>query len=242
MEVIQELKHGATSSHKETGIERTITSSSAVLTPRESFFHRMRLFHGSFSSESVFKIYIRPFYLLLNPVVVWIILVVSFTSVWIIGTSILISQIFAPPPFLLNTAQLGYMGVGPVVGGIIGCILCGAVSDPIARFLTRRNNGTYEPEFRLPMLVALPIISAISYFLLGNLIKGGYGVVAASALWGLAFITVQIAAVSTGGYIVDAFRDVSVEIFIISMTAKNFIWFGFSCKLKAPQLYKHRKC
>lgn len=230
------------SSHKENDIEKTITSASAVPPPRESFLHRMKLFHGSFSSESLFISSVRPFYLLLNPVVAWSILVVSFTSVWIIGTSILVAQIFAPPPFLLNTAQLGYMGVGPVVGGIIGCILCGAVSDPIARFLTRRANGTYEPEFRLPMMVAMPVISAISYFLLGNLIKGGYGVVAASALWGLAFITVQVAAVVTGGYIVDAFRDISVEIFIISMTAKNFIWFAFSCKFMCPQLQEYRRC
>lgn len=193
----------------------------------------MKLFHGSFSDDSLWKIVIRPVYVLLNPVVLWSILVISFTSVWIIGVSILIAQIFAPPPFLLDTAQLGYMGAGPVIGGLLGCIICGSVSDPIARWLTRRNNGTYEPEFRLPMIVGMPVISAISYFLLGNLINGGYSAIVASALWGLAFVTVQIAAVATGGYVVDAFRNVSVEIFIISMTAKNFIWFGFSCKLIA---------
>jgi hypothetical protein len=150
--------------------------------------------------------------------------------VWVIGISIVIAQIFSAPPFLLNTAQLGYIGAGPTVGGFLGCILCGALSDPIARYFTRRNNGIYEPEFRLPLMALLPVVSTIGYFCFGNLITEGKSPVAASAMWGLVFVAVQVAAVSTGAYIVDAFRDISVEAFIIQMTVKNFLWFGFSCE------------
>lgn len=114
--------------------------------------------------------------------------------------SLVISQIFAAPPFLLNTAQLGYIGFGPVVGGFIGCILCGFLSDPVARWMTRRNNGIYEPEFRLPLMALLPIVSTIGYFLFGNLIIQGKSPVAAAAMWGLVFISVQVAAVSTGTF------------------------------------------
>lgn len=112
--------------------------------------------------------------------------------------SLVIAQIFSAPPYLLNTAQLGYIAFGPVVGGLLGCILCGALSDPIARWMTRKNNGIYEPEFRLPLMAILPVVSTIGYFLFGNLINQGKSPVAAAAMWGLVFVSVQVAAVSTG--------------------------------------------
>lgn len=70
----------------------------------------------------------------------------------------------------------------------------------------------------------------VSSFLFGNLIQQGQTPVAASVMFGVVFVSVQLVAVSTGAYVVDAFRDISVEVFIISMTVKNFIWFGFTCK------------
>lgn len=52
----------------------------------------------------------------------------------------------------------------------------------------------------------------------------------ADVVYGLCFVTVQMVGVSTGAYLVDAFREISVEIFIISMAFKNFIFFAFTCK------------
>ncbi len=182
----------------EENLNKTMTESSATVYTRESFFERIKPYHGSFSDESLFKMIVRPFFLLINPVVAWSILIVSFCSVWVIGISLVIAQIFSAPPYLLNTAQLGYIAFGPVVGGLLGCILCGALSDPIARWMTRRNNGVYEPEFRLPLMLLLPIVSTIGYFIFGNAITQGKSPIAAAAMWGLVFVSVQVAAVSTG--------------------------------------------
>lgn len=229
-------------------LEKTVTEPSTTAPPaRENYLERMQPYHGSFSDESLLKMISRPLFVLINPVVAWSVLMISFCSVWVIGISLVIAQIFAAPPYLLNTAQLGYIGFGPVVGGSIGCLVCAALSDPVARWMTRRNNGIYEPEFRLPLMAMLPFVSTIGYFVFGNVITEGKSPVTAAAMWGVVFVSVQVAAVSTGtllmllncsamligdflgAYIVDAFRDISVETFIISMTVKNFLWFGFSC-------------
>lgn len=212
---------------KDLQLARTNTS---TFKPRETFVQRLKPYHGTFTDESLIKMIIKPFFVLLNPVVTWSILVVSFASLWVIAIALVVAQIFSAPPYLFNTAQVGYISAGPMVGGFLGCLLCGLISDPIARWLTRRNNGVYEPEFRLPMMILVPIVSAIGYFSFGSIITSGKSAVAAAAMWGVTFVAVQVAAVSTGAYIVDAFRDISVEVFIISMTAKNFLWFGFSCK------------
>ena len=138
----------------------------------------------------------------------------------------------------MDAAQLGYIAAGPVVGGVLGCILCGWISDPIVRWISRQNNGVYEPEFRLPLMAGVPISCGIGYFLFGYFAAKGASPVGSAAMWGVAFVSVQMAQVSAGAYLVDAFRNISVEIFIITMTVKNFLWFGFSCKF-AP---KHRRC
>lgn len=229
MDDISEEKNTSTATQEER-LERTATVSTTATLTREPVLSRMRPYHGSFSDEHLLTMLIRPFFVLLNPTITWSIILVALTSAWIIGISLVIAQIFSAPPYLLNTAQMGYISAGPCVGGLLGCIFCGATSDPVARWLTRRNSGVYEPEFRLPLMAGLPVFSTIGYFLFGNVITQGQSPIAAAALWGLAFVSIQVAAVSTSAYIVDAYRDVSIEVFIIQMTVKNFLWFGFSCK------------
>lgn len=228
--MIQDLKGSAAKTIEHVSLDRITTTASSTQLTREPFLHRMRLFHGSFSNESYWKILIRPFFCLINPAVLWSTLVIAFTTLWVIGIAFLVAEIYAPPPFLLNAAEIGYISAGPVVGGLLGCVICGSISDPIARYLTSKNNGIYEPEFRLPIMVGVPVTCSIGYFLLGKLLSEGAGPVVASVLWGLVFISVQVVAVSTGAYIVDAYRDISVDIFIIAMSVKNFIWFGFTCQ------------
>jgi hypothetical protein len=185
---------------------------------------------GTYTTESLPKMVLRPFFILLNPVVVWAVILIAFTTLWLVGISLVVAQIFSAPPYLLNTSQLGYLSAGPVVGGTLGCIVCGWISDPIAKYISRRNNGTYEPEFRLTLMIGATICSTLGYFLFGNLVTQGRTPAGMAAIWAVCVASVQFVAVSVGGYMVDAFRNISIEVFIISMIVKNFVFFGFSCE------------
>lgn len=231
-----EKKSGEIEHVEQNKLDRSIsvTSSSNISGRRETVLQRMRPLHGTFTEDPVWSMMVRPFFVMLNPSVFWTMIIIAFTTVWFVITNFVIAQAFSGPPYLLDVAHQGYMSIGPIVGGLLGCIASGLVCDPFARYLTRRNHGVYEPEFRLPMMVFVPIVSTIGYFLFGNLIQQGQSPVAASVMFGLVFVSVQFAAVSTGAYIIDAFRDVSVEIFIISMSFKNFIFFAFTCKSFSP--------
>lgn len=211
-------------------LDTVMTASSAGQRKRETFWQRLRPFHGRFSNQSLWKMALRPFLVLLNPLVLWYILIVPFTTAWVIVISFCVAQAFAGPPYSLTIAQQGYMSAGPIISGLLGCLACGLICDPLPRYFTRKNNGIYEPEFRLPMFIVAPIVSTVGYFLFGNLIAQGQSPVGASIIFGLIYISVQFAAVSAGAYVVDAFRDISIDIFIISMTMKNFLFFGFTCK------------
>lgn len=88
----------------------------------------------------------------------------------------------------------------------------------------------YEPEFRLVLVIGLAILSALGYFLFGNLVTEGKSAVGMAALYGAIVAGNQFAAVCVGTYMVDAFPDINVETFIITMIAKNFLFFAFTCK------------
>lgn len=104
----------------------------------------------------------------------------------------LLAQLFSPPPYLLNTAQLGYVTAGAIVGGVLGSLACGLVSDPIVKLLSKRNSGIYEPEFRL-IISAFVLITAVpGLFLFGFGGSEKYSPVAMSALYGLVRIKLLI--------------------------------------------------
>jgi MFS family permease len=189
----------------------------------------MKPFNGTFSDDSLLFLIIRPFAILMNPAVLWAVITLAFPVLWVVGISFVIAQIFASPPYLLTTAQLGYLSAGPVVGGTLGCLFVGWISDPIVKLIARKNGGVYEPEFRLVLVLGLFIFSALGYFLFGNLIVEGKSAVGMAAIWAVIIVTVQFVGIVVGTYMVDAYRDIAVEVFIIAMIFKNFLFFGFSC-------------
>ncbi|KAJ5200024.1 major facilitator superfamily domain-containing protein [Penicillium cf. griseofulvum] len=70
-------------------------------------------------------------------------------------------------------AELGYMSAGPTIGDFMGSIAAAIISDPLIKFIARRNNGIYEPEYRFVLMAPEMVLSAISYILFWMLIGQG---------------------------------------------------------------------
>lgn len=228
-----EAKRAAIVDHIESqvdGISKAETATSIAI-QRQSFLTLMKPYSETFTDEPLWKLMIAPITILYNPVVIWAVTLMSFPTLWLVAINLLTAQIFSAPPFLLNTTQLGYFSAGPTVGGFLGALIAGLVSDPLIKFFSRRNQGVYEPEFRLFLIVPGFLCSAISYFLFGYLIEQGKSPVVMSVLWGIATAALQFIMMAIGTYCVDAYRAISVEIFIATMIVKNFVLYGFSCKL-----------
>ncbi|KAH7161031.1 major facilitator superfamily domain-containing protein [Dactylonectria macrodidyma] len=209
------------------GISMVETATSTAI-KRQSFLTLMKPYSETFTDEPLWKLIIAPITILSNPVVIWAVTLMSFPTLWLVAINLLTAQIFSAPPFLLNTTQLGYFSAGPTVGGFLGALIAGLISDPLIKFCSRRNQGVYEPEFRLFLIMPGFVCSAISYFLFGYLIEQGKSPVAMSALWGIATAALQFIMMAIGTYCVDAYRAISVEIFIATMIVKNFVLYGFS--------------
>ncbi|KAF2796700.1 MFS general substrate transporter [Melanomma pulvis-pyrius CBS 109.77] len=204
------------------------SATSPIAQSRDSFKKRLRPFSGIYAEESILRLSLRPFYIMANPIIVWSMILIAFSQLWNVLINLLIAQIFAVPPYNLNTAQIGYILVGPMIGGLLGCLLCGLTSDPICRAISKRNNGTYEPEFRLWIMATVPIFCSLGYFTFGNLAERGESPVVMSVIWGIAFVSVQVVTSSIGSYVVDAFPESTIEVFIVTTSIKNFVFFAFS--------------
>jgi hypothetical protein len=64
----------------------------------------------------------------------------------------------------MSSLLVGLLYVAPFIGGVFGSSLAGKVSDLMCRFMTRRNGGVFEPEFRLLMVIPVAISTVIGNF------------------------------------------------------------------------------
>jgi len=67
--------------------------------------------------------------------------------------------------FTSGTIGLVYLGEG--VGSFLGLMFCGAVSDRLVAYLTKRNGGAVKPEYRIPVMFVGSVIVPVGLFLYG---------------------------------------------------------------------------
>ncbi|KAK4946042.1 hypothetical protein LTR10_014844 [Elasticomyces elasticus] len=227
-ERLEELKYvEVTESEHARGAGHDGRQSASTLTPKTTW-QRLSVYNGRFSRSHPLKLVVAPFVCLANPAAVWGCLTQGISSGWWVATSFVLAQIFSVPPYNLSTAGVGYLYVGPFIGGLLGVLFMSFTSDPLARFVAKRNRGVYEPEFRLyPMILALTT-GTIGLFLYGHMIEDGKGYYVASALHGIYGFSVNTAGAVMNSYVVDAFREESTEMLVIAMVFKNFFFFSLA--------------
>jgi hypothetical protein len=108
---------------------------------RKSTLQLLAIYNGSFTNDNLLKLFAAPFVTLLNIGALYTVITSGILQAWYVGTAIIQTQLFAAPPYLLNAAQIGYLSVGPLLGGTIGSFLIAFISDPIAKWASNRNKG-----------------------------------------------------------------------------------------------------
>lgn len=190
----------------------------------------LRIFTGRKSDENFFLLLLRPFPLFFHPGIFW----ACITQGTLIGFTVLIGIVLAAimlgPPLFFNEVQTGYMYTGAFIGALIGFLLAGLLSDSTARWMTKRNRGIYEPEFRLVLVIPQMIFGCAGLF--------GFGITAANPyrygwFWPDFFFALEVCgmvlgAVASALYITDAHRDIAVEGFTCLLVFKNMLAFGLT--------------
>ncbi|RDW84947.1 hypothetical protein BP6252_02537 [Coleophoma cylindrospora] len=201
-----------------------------VSTPKQSYRQSLMPFNGRKSDESFLKLFLRPFPLFAHPAILWACLIQGTLIGWTVFIGIILAAIFLGPPLFWNEVSDGYSYTGAFVGAILGFLLAGGLADWSAKYMTRKNGGIYEPEFRIVLVLPQMIIGGAGLY--------GFGITAARVtkfgwflpvfFFALEVMGMVIGAVASSLYIVDAHRDIAIEAFTCMIMFKNFFSFGLT--------------
>jgi MFS family permease len=258
----QHLRHNAREGGAEEDYEKRLgtASSSAhqVDSPspkapppaKVTYLQSIAPFNGRKTDESLWKLVLRPLPLFFHPSVTWACLIQGAIIGWTVFIGIVLAAIMLGPPLFFNEVKTGYMYTSAFIGAFVGFILSGLLSDSTANWMTRKNRGVFEPEFRLPLVLPMMILSCIGLY--------GFGITSDDTykygwFWPDFFFAFEVAgmvlgAVASSLYIVDAHRtsdhfpqhdiqksiltqetgEISIEAFTCMMIFKNVFSFGLT--------------
>jgi len=154
---VDNLEKLAATEHKreaklEAGITRTTSAASAV-PAKKTYVQTLAIYTGVYTSDQIWRLVFAPFVTLLNPGACYSTIANGTLTTFYVGIAIVVAGVFSGAPWALNTSEIGYMSAGPFVGGCIGSLIISVLSDPAAKWMTKKNRGVFEPEMRLLFLV-----------------------------------------------------------------------------------------
>lgn len=180
-------------------------------TPRVTYAQSLMPFNGRKTDESFWKLVIRPFPLFAHPAILWASLIQGAMIGWTVFIGIILAAIFLGPPLFWDEERTGYAYTGAFIGAVLGFLVAGGLADWSAKYMTRRNGGIYEPEFRLVLVIPQLIFGCAGLYGFGITSAGivNYPWILPIFFFGLEVMGMVIGAVASALYIVDAHRAFS---------------------------------
>ncbi|AEO55516.1 hypothetical protein MYCTH_2299442 [Thermothelomyces thermophilus ATCC 42464] len=207
-------------------------SAKSATRPKATFKQSLALFNGRKTDETFWKLLLRPLPLFLQPAFLWACLIQGLMIGWTVFIGVIMAQFFLGSPLWWGEVKTGYAYTAAFIGAIVGFVIAGALSDWSARAMTKWNNGIYEPEFRILLVIPQLIIGCAGLYGFGTTIDGllyeKYHYAVPLTFFGLEVAGMVIGAVASSLYIVDAYRDLSIEGFTCMIIFKNVFSFALT--------------
>lgn len=141
--------------------------------------------------------------------------------------SVINGVVFVEPPYNFSVSQTGLISLSPFILTLVGEVISGPMNDWICVYLTNKNRGIYEPEFRLPLIILTAILGTVGFFGFGATIHYQTHWSGPVLCFGFANMAMAFASTSVFGYVIDCYPHLSEEIFV-SVNARNLLTFGFT--------------
>jgi len=209
--------------------EPTDTASSEISLPRKkTFLQELKPWSPLNTETSYWRLVLRPWPMLVYPATLYSFLTFAAVLGWLLCILTTYASVFQAPPYNMSPGISSLINIASIIGAFIGGYAGGGLTDKIAEWQARRNNGIFEPEARLVALV-IPFFAVP----LGTLMYG-LGVQNQTS-WAVPFIgygfvnfgQVTIPAI-TMTYVIDSYFPVAYEAMLLINGLKNVFGFGFS--------------
>lgn len=196
--------------------------------PPKLYWRSLAIIDGRHTIDSWWMVALRPFFLYSYPSVLFGSFIYSLAVVWLIVISETIAEIFHGEAYGYSQQTIGLFYISPFIGGILGSLSTGIISDRLSRYLVSKNHGIYEPEFRLFMMIPA------TFFIAFGLI--GYGWSAqAEDMWagpviffGCLSLGSSMASTTAITFTIDSYKMFAAEALVSFNFLKNFTGFIFS--------------
>lgn len=184
-------------------------------TPMKTYKETLLPFSGRKTDDQFFKLFLRPFPLFAHPAILWACVVQGTMIGWTVFIGIMLAAIFIGPPLFWDEVNTGYAYTGAFLGSVIGFLIAGALADWSAKYMTRKNKGIYEPEFRIILVIPQLVFGCTGLYLFGVVCSNPthYSWAVSIFAFGLQVGGMVIGAVAASLYIVDAHRNIAIEAF-----------------------------
>ncbi|GJN93349.1 hypothetical protein Rhopal_006402-T1 [Rhodotorula paludigena] len=204
-EVVRRRELACPTSDKVLTEDKDAVLASVVAAPA-SKWSAYRLYTGVKTDEPFWRIAIRPFFYVNSPIVIWASLTFSVCFNLLPLAATVYSQIFSAPPYSLEVGSIGIIsGIPPLIGTIIGTVLSGPGSDWIVKAMAKRNNGIYEPEFRLTTMSLFLVFGGMGFYGWGLQTSDSW--IVPAVFIAILHVGVSAATISCVGYVTDAMRE-----------------------------------
>ena len=167
---------------------------------------------------------VRPFILFAYPAVLWSSLVYSLAVGWLIVLSESVAHVYRDHESYNFTAlQVGLVYISPFVGGVLGTAVAGKISDLIVRYMARKNDGVYEPEFRLVMAIPITISTVIGLMGFGWSAEEKDNWVVPTVFFGVISFGCSLASTTAVTFVVDSYRQYAGEALVTLNVCKSML-------------------
>ncbi|KAL1844740.1 hypothetical protein VTK73DRAFT_1881 [Phialemonium thermophilum] len=205
----------------------TTTAGSGAVRKKQTYWQSLRVYTGVYTDAAIWKVFLRPFVLLFYPAVFWAFLLYGTTLTWIVVFSVVNGVIFVAPPYNFTVSQTGLISLSPFVLTLVGEVISGPLNDWICLYLTKKNKGIYEPEFRLPLMVVATVLGVVGFYGFGATVQYQTHWSGPVLCFGLANMSMAFIATCAFGYVVDCHRSLNEEAFV-AINTRNILTFGLT--------------
>ena len=102
---------------------------------------------------------LRPLPIIFYPAIIYAIFAFASSIGFLVAVLSTNAAVFQSPPYNMTPAINGLINIPSLIGTFLGAYCGGGLTDRIAEWQARRNNGIFEPEARLVALIIPMIIT-----------------------------------------------------------------------------------
>lgn len=187
-------------------VESNVEANDTPVEKKKTYWQSLKVYNGRFSDESLLRSLISPWSAFLLPAVSWTAYTYGCSVAFATSFSVSLSQVFGKAPYHFSTSATGLTVISSFIGALLGNAIPGPLSDWLVKYMSRKNNGIYEPEFRNVLCLPGLIFGLIGFWGFGWSLEAKSPWIVPVFFFGLATFATSIQSFVSNAYLLDCHR------------------------------------